>query len=48
MKRYLVEEHIFPIPTLSRKLFEVPILTNAVFLTKLLPELAPDYDPVNT
>ena len=36
---YLVEEYIFSVPALGRKVLEIPILADAVLLTQLLPEL---------
>lgn len=38
-KTNLVEEHVFPIPSLGSKVFEVSILTDAVLLAQVLPEL---------
>ena len=38
---YLVEEDVFPVAAFCSKVFEVAILIDAVFLTQLLPELAP-------
>lgn len=43
----LVVENVFAIAALSRKLLEVPILANAVFLTQLLPKLATNYKRVS-
>ncbi len=39
----LVEEHIFSVPALGREVLEISVLTDAVFLTQLLPELAANY-----
>lgn len=39
----LVVEDIFAVAALGRKIFEVSVLADAVFLTELLPELASDY-----
>jgi hypothetical protein len=36
----LVVKHIFPVPALCRKVFEVPVSSDAVLLAELLPELA--------
>jgi hypothetical protein len=41
----LVVEDIFAIATLGRKILEVPVLTDAVLLAKLLPELTADFAP---
>lgn len=38
----LIKEDIFSISTLSRKVLEVSILADAVFLAQLLPELTAD------
>lgn len=40
----LVEEDVFPVTALRRKILEVSILPNAVFLAKLLPELASNWE----
>ena len=40
---YLVEENIFPISTLSCKIFQISILAYSMLLTQLLPKLAPNY-----
>lgn len=36
----LVEKDVFPVAPFGRKVLQVAILANAVFLAKLLPELA--------
>jgi hypothetical protein len=41
----LVVEDIFAIAALRRKVLEVPVLTDAVLLAKLLPELTADFAP---
>lgn len=38
-KGYLVEEDVFSVATLSRKVFQISILADAMFLAELLPEL---------
>jgi hypothetical protein len=38
----LVEEYVFAVAALSRKVLEVSIFIDAVFLTELLPELLPN------
>ena len=35
----LVEEDVFAIATFGRKVFEVAVLADAMFLTQLLPKL---------
>ena len=35
----LIEEHIFPVPTLCRKVLQIPILAYAMLLAQLLPKL---------
>lgn len=40
----LVEEDVFAIATLGCKVLEISILTDSVFLTKLLPELAANWE----
>lgn len=44
----LVEEDVFPVTTLGREILEIAILANSVFLTKLLPELAANWEPSAT
>ena len=39
----LVVKYILAVAALGRKVFEVSVLADAVFLTELLPELASDY-----
>jgi len=39
----LIEEDVLPIPTLCREVFQIPILTDTMFLTELLPELATNF-----
>ena len=41
----LVEEDILPISTLRGKILQIPILTDTMLLTQLLPELTADYIP---
>lgn len=40
----LVEEDVFPVTALGRKILKIAILANSVFLTKLLPELAANWE----
>jgi hypothetical protein len=40
----LVEEDVFPVTTLGREILEVTVLANSMFLTKLLPELAANWE----
>lgn len=40
----LVEEDVFPVTALGREILEVSVLANSVFLTKLLPELAANWE----
>jgi hypothetical protein len=39
----LVEKDILSIAAFSREVLEVPVLTDTMLLTKLLPELASNY-----
>jgi hypothetical protein len=41
----LVVEHIFAVAAFCGKVLEVPVLTDAVLLAKLLPELTADFAP---
>lgn len=41
---YLVKKDILPIASFGSKFLQVPILTDPMLQTKLLPELAADYD----
>lgn len=38
----LVVENVFAVATLGREIFEIAVLTDAVLLAKLLPELTPN------
>lgn len=38
----LIEENVFSVAALSRKVFEIAVLADAMLLTKLLPELLAD------
>jgi hypothetical protein len=38
----LVEEYVFAVAAFCRKVLEVAVAIDAVFLTELLPELLPD------
>lgn len=40
---YLVKEYVFSVPAFRRKVFQISILVDTMFLTKLLPELASNY-----
>jgi hypothetical protein len=44
----LVEKHILPITTFRREVFQIPILTDSVFQTQLLPELTANCDHIST
>jgi hypothetical protein len=39
----LVEKHVLPVTALCRKLLQIAILTYAMFLAQLLPELTSNY-----
>lgn len=43
----LVIKDIFAVTAFGRKILEVPVLTDAVFLAKLLPELTADFAPLS-
>lgn len=40
MSTDLIEEHILAVPAFGREILKISILADAVFKTKLLPELA--------
>lgn len=42
----LVVKDILAVTALGRKVLKVPVLTDAVLLAKLLPELAADFAPL--
>ena len=41
-REYLIEKDIFAVSTFGRKVFEVAVLIDAMFLAELLPELGAD------
>lgn len=41
-KAYLIEEDVLSIPAFGRKVFQIAILADTMFLTQLLPKLTAD------